>query len=148
MGRWRGWHTRWLKIRMIRIGVCSWRWAITLPQTTFGLAFRIGQERLDRGITTTRIDWEEGPVEITAEEAMTKDQEQPKGNKRELARHWILVRVSEAAVLAEQLREEVETIGEWSWKTVERAADELEKDKLLHRTVSWFPGKPTWSRAG
>jgi putative DNA primase/helicase len=112
-----------------------------------GLAYRIAGERLERGINAARIEWE-GPIDITAEEAITKDQEQPKGNKRELARRWILVRVSEAPVLAEQLKEEVETGGQWSWKTVERAADELEKDKLLHRTVSGFPGKPTWSRAG
>jgi len=109
-----------------------------------GFAYRLRGLRLERGITATVVDWE-GPVEITAEEAMARDNPKEAIKKADAAEAWLRTRLIPGAVTQKQIKEEVEAMGGWSWKTVERAADKIDgltKQKEGFRGISMWSYRP------
>jgi hypothetical protein len=90
-----------------------------------------------------RIDWEEGPVEITAEEALASD---PKAEVKKIdaAEAWLRTRLMPGPVPAKQIEDEVEAAGFWSLKTVERAGEKMgvTKQKDGFQGVSVWAYKP------
>jgi hypothetical protein len=107
-------------------------------KSDIGFAYRIKEVRVDRQITATAIDWE-GAVEITAEEAMAKEAD-VRQTKTEAAIAWLRTRLVAGPVLASQIKAEVEAQGLMSWKTVERAGDEV-----ADKQKDGFQGNSTWS---
>jgi putative DNA primase/helicase len=115
----------------------------TFAKSDAGFAYRIIEERVDRLITATAIQWE-GAVDITAEEALAKDAE-PKGNKIEMAMAWLSTRLAEGAVLGSQLQAEIKAQGVMSWRTVQDASRRLgviqEKEKKFGGKMEWRLGQ-------
>jgi putative DNA primase/helicase len=113
-----------------------------LAKGDLGFAYRIEEVRVDRQIAATAIAWE-GAVEITAEEALTKDAKEAV-NKIDAAEAWLRSRLMPGLVPAKQIEDEVKAMGLWSLKTVERAADNMgvTKQKDGFQSVSVWAYKP------
>ena len=70
---------------------------------------------------TTKIVWD-GRVEGTADDAMQEQREK----KSDVAKKWLLKRLSAGPVLVNTLKEEVEALGDvFSWSAVKRAGDDI-----------------------
>src|SRR5262249_28196253 len=90
-----------------------------------GLAFQIEQAALvDYGMTASRIAWEAGTVNITADEAISAVRSKDVAPALEEAKQFLASLVGQESMSAKQIEKEAKEAG-LSWATVRRAKDEL-----------------------
>jgi putative DNA primase/helicase len=90
-----------------------------------GLAFQIEQAALvDYGMSASRIAWEAGTVNITADEAISAVRSKDVAPALEEAKQFLASLVGQESMSAKQIEKEAKEAG-LSWATVRRAKDEL-----------------------
>lgn len=90
-----------------------------------GLAFRLEQRIIGEGIPTSRIEWEQEPVGITADEVLSAPASSKRNNSAvEEAKFFLLELLADGPVLAKQVWSEADNVG-LARATVNRAKKEL-----------------------
>jgi putative DNA primase/helicase len=96
-----------------------------LAESPQGLAFRLEQVIVGEGIVSSRVEWEDVPVNITANEALGADATTKQDRTAiEEAKCFLLELLAGGSVLAKKVWAEVEDAG-LSRATVQRAKKEL-----------------------
>jgi len=103
-----------------------------LAKDNGGLAFGI----IDMG-GSPALAWEEGIVNVTADEALREDDRKEKTREREKA--WLTKQLADGPRTQEALRAEVRETG-FSWRTIRRASEDLGVEKFK----SGFRGGWSW----
>ena len=89
-----------------------------------GLAYKIRQTIVDRGIVASRVDWEGEHVTITANEALAADSGSAAARPCEEAEGFIRELLADGPVPAKQVQVDAAAVG-LSWATVRRAKDRI-----------------------
>jgi len=95
-----------------------------LAKDVGGLAFSVQTAYLENGIETSRVEWEEEPVIITADEAMRIDDGQDRSREREEAKRFLADLLAEGPVMAGEAERQYQESG-ISTATIRRAKKDL-----------------------
>ncbi len=95
-----------------------------LAKDTGGLAFSIVDCTLDSGISTSKVEWEPEPVNMTADEALNAPVRRSENSQIEEAKRFIIDLLGNDALLSNEVTKEAELLG-YSGATIKRAKSEL-----------------------
>ncbi len=87
-----------------------------------GLAYRLKQTIVDKGIVASRVDWEHEHVTITANEALAADSGNAAARPCEEAEGFVRELLADGPAPAKQVQADAAAVG-LSWATVRRAKD-------------------------
>jgi putative DNA primase/helicase len=93
-----------------------------------GLAFSVGSKQITgpggATITTSHIEWESGPITLTAREALQPESGREQGEDLVEAKNFLLALLADGAVSSKQVQADAAGAGH-SWRTIQRAQKSL-----------------------
>lgn len=95
-----------------------------LAALPFGLAYRLKQTIVDKGIVASCVDWEQEHVSITANEALAADSASTGARPCEEAKGFLRELLADGPVPAKQVKADADAAG-LSWATVRRSKHRL-----------------------
>lgn len=104
-----------------------------------GLAFRLEPIGLDKDIETSRIVWELGIVDMTADEAMALSSDDDRGSALGEAKDFLSSLLGQGSIPSNTVKKKCVEAG-LSWRTVQRASGELKIKKFKKE----FQGSWSW----